>query len=131
MRALIAEDDFTCRAVLQKLLERHGSVNIAVNGRETIEAVRMAVEAGEPYDLICLDIKMPEMDGQEVLTAIRRAEAAAGVDVRDQVKIVMATALEDESTVLRAIYEQCDAYLVKPITGAKLRETLVKLGLAT
>ena len=66
MKTLIVEDDFTSRLYLQELLKGYGPTHIAVNGKEAIEATHLALEAGEPYNLICLDIMMPEMDGQHV-----------------------------------------------------------------
>ena len=67
MKTLIVEDDFTSRLLLQEILKRYGAVHIAVNGREAVDAVRAAAESDESYDLICLDIMMPEMDGYQAL----------------------------------------------------------------
>jgi len=72
MKTLIAEDDFTGRLLLQEILKRYGALHIAVNGKEAVEAVRTAMDAGEPYDLVCLDIMMPEMDGYQALAEISR-----------------------------------------------------------
>ena len=74
MKTLIVDDDFTNRLLLQELLRPHGQSHVAVNGREAVDAVGVALEAKEPYDLICLDIMMPEMDGQEALGKIRALE---------------------------------------------------------
>ena len=93
MKILIVEDDFVCRKVLQKMLATYGEVEIAVDGNEALEAFRLAQENGETYDLICLDVMMPEMDGHEVLAQIRKTEEVAGVGGLDRVKIMMTTAL--------------------------------------
>ncbi|NCC53452.1 MAG: response regulator, partial [Spartobacteria bacterium] len=71
MKTLIVDDDFTNRILLQAIMEEYGVAHIAVNGREAVDAVCMAMDDGVPYDLVCLDIMMPEMDGQEALKAIR------------------------------------------------------------
>ena len=63
MKALVVEDDFTSRLIMQEMLLGYGSVHIAVNGREALDAFMVAFEKGAPYDLICLDIMMPELDG--------------------------------------------------------------------
>ena len=76
MKTLIVEDDFTSRLFLQTFLSRYGECHIAVNGREAVEAFRMAADNGSPYDLICMDIMMPEMDGQEAVKQIRALEEA-------------------------------------------------------
>ena len=103
--------------------------HIAVNGREAIEAVKSALAADDPYDLICLDIMMPEMDGQQALREIRALEEAVGVISTNGAKIVMTTALGDLKSVKVAYSNLCDAYLTKPIQKAKLLEALGILGL--
>ncbi|MFI5378339.1 MAG: response regulator [Tepidisphaerales bacterium] len=127
MKTLIVEDDFTSRLLLQELLKSYGPSHVAVNGREAVEAVRLALEAGEPYELICLDIMMPELDGQEALRQIREQEEAMGILSSDGAKIVMTTALGDVKNVSAAYHSLCDAYLTKPIQKAKLLEELHKL----
>ena len=129
MKTLIVEDDFTSRLLLQELLKSYGPSHIAVNGKEAVEAVRIALEAKEHYDLICLDIMMPEMDGQQALREIRNIEEAQGVFSSDGAKIVMTTALGDLKNVIAAYKSLCDAYVSKPIRKAKLLEELRKLKL--
>ena len=129
MKTLIVEDDFTSRLLLQELLKSYGPSHIAVNGREAVEAVRVALAADDPYDLICLDIMMPEMDGQEALRQIRGEEESMGIVSSDGAKIVMTTALGDMKNITAAYLSLCDAYLTKPIEKAKLLEELGKLGL--
>ncbi len=128
MKILIVEDDFTSRVILQEFLKTYGTPHVAVNGKEAVEAARKAGEAGEPYDLICLDIMMPEMDGQHALKAIRADEEARGVLSSNGAKIVMTTALDDFRNVTDAYGALCDGYLVKPIAKDRLLEELKKLG---
>lgn len=129
MKTLIAEDELTSRRILQRFLESYGPSDIAVTGKEAVEAVREALEAKRPYDLVCLDIMMPEMNGQEALKAIRRLEETTGIAGPDRAKIIMTTAHADASSVMNAREEQCDYFLVKPVQKAKLLEELRKLGL--
>ena len=129
MKTLIVEDDFTSRLLLQKFLKSYGPSHTAVDGREAVEAVRMALESGEPYDLICLDIMMPEMDGQQALREIRVQEEAKGILAPRGAKIVMTTAWAAKTTVLEAIRGKCDCFLVKPIHKARLIEELHKMKL--
>ena len=129
MKTLIVEDDFTSRLLLQEFLLSHGPVHIAVNGKEAVAAVRAALEARSPYDLICLDIMMPELDGQAALRQIRGLEEARGIISSDGAKVVMTTALGSVKSVSTAYSSLCDAYLTKPIQRAKLMDELRKLKL--
>jgi two-component system chemotaxis response regulator CheY len=129
MKTLIVEDDFTSRLLLHEVLKRYGAVHIAVNGREAVEAARAARDGGEPYDLICLDIMMPEMDGYAALREVRAGEEARGILSSHGVKIIMTTALHQVKNVVEAFHGLCDAYLFKPIDGTKLVAQLHELRL--
>ncbi|MFP4175766.1 MAG: response regulator [Planctomycetota bacterium] len=129
MKTLIVEDDLTSRIYLQELLDEYGTVHVAVNGEEAMEAVDSAADDGDPYDLICLDIMMPEVDGQEALRKIRDNEAERGISSTRGAKVVMTTALGNVSNVSEAYSNLCDAYLVKPIDKKDLIQTLRDLGL--
>lgn len=127
MKALVVEDDFTSRLLLQKILVNYGEIHIAVNGLEAISAFSAAQKIGKPYDLVCLDIMMPEMDGLEALKKIRSTEEEHGVFSSNGAKIIMTTALSDIQNVSKAYQSLCDGYLVKPIEKGKLFELLSKL----
>lgn len=129
MKTLIVEDDFTSRFLLQTILSIYGECHSAVNGLEALKAYKAAKEAGEPFDLICLDIMMPEMDGQEALKQIRALEEAEGLTDKKEVKIIMTTALSDSQSIIQALSNLCNAYLLKPINKAKLLEHLKSFGL--
>lgn len=120
MRTLIVEDDFTSRLLLQSFLSKYGECHIAVHGKEALAAFRAAQESGQMYDLICMDIMMPEMDGQTAVKEIRALEEAGGTLSTQGVKIIMTTALDDVKNVVQSFKSLCDAYLFKPIDTGKL-----------
>jgi two-component system chemotaxis response regulator CheY len=123
LRVLLAEDDFACRLLMNTFLSRYGECHVAVNGREAVEAFRSALGSGRPYDLICMDIMMPEMDGREAVRQVRALEEAQGILSTCGTKIIMTTALDDLQEVVRCFWELCDSYLVKPIDlGALLSQ---------
>lgn len=126
MKTLIVEDDFLSRKLMLAYLTPLGECDAAANGSEAIDAFMLAIGAGEQYDLITLDIMMPEMSGQEVLMRIRWLEEEHGLVAT---KIIMTTALKDRSNVMDSFYNQCDGYLVKPIKANKLRGLLRELNL--
>jgi two-component system chemotaxis response regulator CheY len=129
MRILIVEDDFTSRRMLSLFLAPYGQAEIAVDGEEAVTAFRTALSEKQPYDLICLDVMMPRLDGQAALRQIRGLEEQDGVMLGFGAKIIMVTALSDHQTVMTAFREQADAYLVKPIDRHKLLEVLKRLQL--
>lgn len=129
MKVLIAEDDFASRKFMLRFFEKYGECDVTVDGKEAVEAYKMAVECGEPYDLICLDIMMPEMDGHQALRAIRKIEEESGVAEDERVKIVMTTALSETRHVTKAFENGCTAYAGKPINQDKLEAMLKKFKL--
>jgi two-component system chemotaxis response regulator CheY len=120
MKTLIVEDDFTCRLLLQEILKKYGPAHVAINGKEAVEAVRESLEKNEPYNLITMDVMMPEMDGQEALKQIRVLEEAKDVSLVDGAKVIMTTTLDDSGNILGAFKSLCDAYLIKPVDKEKL-----------
>ena len=130
MKCLIVEDDFISRRILRELLGAYFDCEIAVDGEEAVTALRMAHDAKTPYDLICMDIMMPKMDGREALRLIRQLEKELEVPPNLEVKVVMTTALDDPKTVFDSFYQDgATAYLVKPISKQKLVRELRALGL--
>ncbi len=130
MRVLVVEDDFTSRKVLQKILSPFGEVDIAVNGLEAVEAFESALGDKRPYDLICMDIMMPEMDGQEALKKIRAVEKSQNIRPSDEVKVIMTTALDDPKHVVEAYYKGgAPSYVPKPIDKHMLLHLLKNLSL--
>ena len=129
MKTLIVEDDFVSRNMLQKFLVPYSDCDVAVNGKEAVEAFRLARDKNEPYDVIFMDIMMPEMDGKEALKKIRELEEDNGISGLDGVKIIMSTALSGSENILGSFKEGCDGYLVKPFDKEKVLEQLEKLDL--
>lgn len=129
MRILIAEDDFASRKVVLKFLSVYGECDVTVDGMEAVDAFMMALEEDKPYDLICLDVMMPVMDGYQALKSIRKIEKEHGISEDDMAKIIMTTALNEEKNVKKAFELGCTVYCAKPIDMAKLKSTLEMLEL--
>ena len=129
MRILIAEDDFASRKFILKFLSVYGECDVTVDGMEAIDAYMMALDEGEPYDLICLDVMMPIMDGYQALKNIRDIEKERNIPENERVKVIMTTALNEEKNVKKAFELGCTVYCAKPIDTDKLKAILNKLGL--
>lgn len=128
MRILIAEDDMTSRRFLSKFLSQYGECDVVVDGMEALDAYLISVKEKSPYDLICLDIMMPKVDGVKVLKAIRDFETQRGLLPEKRAKIIMITALAETDYVKKAFELGCEAYAAKPIDTEKLVEVMENLG---
>ena len=127
MKSLIIEDDFSSRILLQELLAPYGQCHTAVNGGEAVSAFRMALDTGQPYGLVCLDIMMDGMDGHATLKEMRALEELKGINSTHGAKIIMTTGLSDVKNIAAAYHALCDGYLVKPVDKGKLLGLLDEL----
>jgi len=129
MKALIVEDEFVSRKMLDSFLAPLFEVDVVVNGIEAVEAFSQAHNQGNSYDLILMDIMMPEVNGLEALEQIREIERENSLE---PVKVVMTTALSDPKTLIKSFHDgEASAYIVKPLDKIKLMTELKKLKLIT
>ena len=128
MKTLILEDDYASRLVLQRIILTYGEVHVAVNGKEALRMFKAAYEEHAPYEVIFLDVMVPEMSGHAVLREIRAYELLKEITKEHAARILMVTALSDKESVVQAIKDGCDAYLVKPLEADQVRQQLKKFG---
>lgn len=129
MKILLAEDDYATRKFMVGFLSKYGECDVTVDGMEAVDAFLMALEDDEPYDLVCLDIMMPVMDGYQALMGIRNLEKQNNVPSEKQVKVIMTTALNDEQNVKMAFDLGCTIYSGKPIDQSRFEQAMKKLNL--
>ena len=129
MKFLIVEDDPISSELLKPNLSGHGQCYEVTNGLLAVEVVRNSLEEDDPFDAIFLDIMMPEMNGHEVLAAIREAENEFRVPDDRRTKVVMVSALGDPANITSAIQAGCDGYIIKPLREENLHKEMTKIGL--
>lgn len=129
MRILIAEDDYVSRKFLNKFLSKFGECDVTVDGMEAIEVFMMGLEEELYYDLVCLDIMMPEVDGIKALKTMRKLEEENQVPKNKRAKIIMTTALNNTEKIFDSYDSGSEAYAVKPIDTDKLIDVMKKLDL--
>jgi len=124
MKTLIVEDDFTSRLILQQIFSPYGECHMAMNGKEAVDAFIIAIKDGAPYNLICLDIMMPE-----ALKRIRKLENEFETKEGDEVKILMLSMMKESQQADDICREGATAYMVKPIVKETLLKHLTSFGL--
>jgi len=125
VKALIVEDDFIARHILKESLSPYGKSDIAVDGEEAVRSFLSAWKENSPFDLICMDIMMPKVDGQDALRQIREMEMLLGIKDPQRVKVIMITSVDDLSSMNKAVAEGgANFYMIKPINKQKLARLL-------
>lgn len=129
MKILIVEDDATTRRILVHFLEPYGECQCAENGMEGISKFKQALHTGAPFDLVCLDIIMPETDGLQTLIEIRSAENMHGNFNYRKAKVIVITSLDDLRDVMASMTLMCQEYIKKPVNRDDLVNKIRSLGL--
>ena len=122
LRILLAEDNLVNQVLASRLLEKQGhAVVVADNGRKALEALEK-----EKFDLVVMDVSMPEMDGFEATAAIRAKEGVMG----SHIPIIAMTAHTMKGDAQRCLAAGMDAYISKPIQPQELFQAIKTLALA-
>lgn len=130
IRGLIVEDDELSRELLAAQLDGQVVCDMAEDGNEGVSRFAEALAAGNPYDVIFMDIMMPGLDGHGAAKAIRKLEEKQGTPVERGVNIIILSSLSTPHDVIQAyVSAQSAAHLVKPVTPEKLFKVLRKLAL--
>ena len=110
---LVVDDNEDNRYTLTRRLKRQGYVDVATaeHGRQALELM-----AARAFDLVLLDVMMPEMDGYEVLETMKADPALRGIPV------VMISALDEVDSVARCVELGAEDYLTKPFNPTHLRD---------
>lgn len=125
MKCLIVEDDLVSSHVLEKMISRYGTYDTTVSGKDAADLFRYAHESKSPYDLILMDIMIPEVDGLQAVLTIRKTEVLLDIPLTHRVKVIMTTALDDPRTLMKALYESdANSYIVKPVRLQQLDSEL-------
>ena len=116
-RLLLAEDNNTNRLIIQRILEKAGASVISVtNGKLAVEAALEAIELGEPFDVIIMDMQMPVMDGYHATTLLRQK------NYNGPIIALTAHAMADDRQ--KCLDAGCDDFATKPINRKDLIETI-------
>jgi two-component system chemotaxis response regulator CheY len=129
MRILVVDDDAPNRKLLTEIASKLGECDAAEGGQGALAEFKKAWEDWRPFNLIFLDVLMPDMDGKQVLLKIREIEKDKKISEQHQVRIIMVTGISEEETVMECLRNGCDEFIVKPIDVKLVFEKIKKLGL--
>jgi two-component system, chemotaxis family, chemotaxis protein CheY len=129
IKILVVEDDAVSRKLMMAFVGQLGNCDAACNGLEAVEYFEKSLKEDKFYDLIFMDIMMPEMDGHKAVKQIREIEKKYFVAPKKTVKIIMTSTHSDAKNILKSINEMADAYIIKPLNREKILEEVEKLGL--
>ena len=128
MKILVVDDEMVSREKMKMIMSHFGECDSVENGADALEKFVGAWSSWTPFDLISLDVQMPEMDGVAVLNRIRGMEREKNVPESKRVKVIMVTALSDKDTLMTSIQAGCNDYVVKPFDKGLVAKKLSKLG---
>jgi DNA-binding response OmpR family regulator len=129
LRILVLEDDASTCRLMQIFLDQIGECRIVSSGRTALDSFQSALDQGKPFDLLLLDIMVPEINGIDVLKKVRMIERSRGIHDRNRAKVIITSSLSDARNMERARSAESDDYLVKPVNRAKLFSTIRTMGL--
>ena len=128
MKILIVDDEMVSRRKMEIVMREYGDCQAVENGNAAIRAFTEAIETGAPFDLITLDVSLPDMDGTDVLSVIRKLENGNTIAEDKRVRVLMVTAHGDQETVMTSIVAGCDDYVKKPFKLETITQKLAKIG---
>jgi len=119
-KVLIVDDNQSCRQIFMDMLQRLSfKTDTCVSGEQAIREIRKASSAGEPYELVFMDWKMPGMDGVEVSQYI-----AADTAIENKPFIIIVTAYGSEKLMEMVGQAGIEAFLVKPVSPSTILDTI-------
>lgn len=129
MKILIADDELVSRKLMERIMTSYGECQAVDSGQAALLAFKTAWENETSFDLIALDISMPDMSGLDVLFQIRQMEKAKEVPANKKAVIIMVTASADKDTIVKAVQTGCNDYIAKPFDRDTISKKLIKVGL--
>lgn len=127
MDFLIIEDDAITAMVLEEMLSEFGKSEVVENGIFGLEKIEDKLKSKESFDVVFLDIMLPERSGQDILADIRNLDEKYNRKGLDMTKVIMSTALDDYENIKKAFNNLCEGYIIKPFDKEKITKALIDI----
>ncbi|NLF83719.1 MAG: response regulator transcription factor [Candidatus Gastranaerophilales bacterium] len=130
MKTLVIDDDYSCSSMFKMFFNKYGQCDTYSLGQNGLTAYKEALGMGQPYDLVVIDIILPDMNGIDLLGFIRAEEDMNSVSVSSRTKVILTTSLDDEENrkVETTLTLGLETYYAKTFANGGLREKLEELG---
>jgi len=129
IKTLIVEDVIIIQRLLKHILGDRAECITETNGQSAVKRFSNEYFNGVPFNLVCLDFFLPEMNGLDILSYIRSFEDEIKLKKEERTKIMMVTSVSTPKTIKQAREMGCDAYIIKPFSIDDVQNELVRLGL--
>jgi HD-like signal output (HDOD) protein/FixJ family two-component response regulator len=129
MNILIVDDDMVSRTKMKTILQKLGTCTDVECPEQSVEIFEQALNQGRPFHVVTLDIRMPGMDGTQVLFKFREIEHSRGIYEHSRSKVFMVTSQSDKDSLITCLQAGCDGFIVKPFTPDILVEKLSAMGI--
>jgi two-component system, chemotaxis family, chemotaxis protein CheY len=130
VKSLVVDDELVSRRKVKKIMDSFGFCDEVENGDQAVLAAIRALNLGEPYKVILMDLMMPVMDGHEALKRIRAIEMERRVPPGEEAQVIVISSLEDQKNVCQAFFKGlASAYVTKPVNRESVLAALRTLNL--
>lgn len=130
MKILVVDDDLASRKKMERIMCSFGSCQAVESGNAAMEAFLDALNQGQPFDLVSLDIVMPDKDGIETLLDLREVERALGGPEPKRATVIMVTSKSEKDSLITCVQAGCDDYIIKPFDREVVARKLTKFGIS-
>ena len=127
MRILLIEDEPVTAKLMQNILQDFGNCDYASDGESGLELFKRAHNLSLPYDLICLDIILPDISGKILLSKIRGYEKTLNIEKIGKSKIIMTSSIGRTSVIKKMHDLGCEAYIIKPINVKIFKNKIIEV----
>jgi len=127
MKTLVIDTDRAIMDAVSAIFCKKGGCDWAEDGEKGLDMIKSAFKQGQPYDLIVLEIVLPEVSGYTIIKEVRNLELNMNISPIDEVKIIVLTYRSDEPTLLQAFRNGATGWVSKPIDPTALEAKINKL----
>nr|WP_321401797.1 response regulator [uncultured Desulfobacter sp.] len=126
-RILIVDDEEIGRTLMEGIFNKYGALVSVATGTEALKVYQKGIEKGKPFNLVLLDISLPDISGVDVLKKIKQIDSGLK---EHKSMVIMVTSHSEKSIVIGCIKSGCKAYFIKPLKQDAVDSKMAELGIS-